>query len=79
MPNSYIVQPVYKALQVLRCLGDERRELALERDLLPRRSAEDHGLSLSPDPMRLRLRHTRPRHRSLPDWAARLGAWAIGP
>jgi IclR family acetate operon transcriptional repressor len=29
MPNSYIVQPVYKALQVLRCLGDERRELAL--------------------------------------------------
>ncbi len=29
MPNNYIVQPVYKALQVLRCLGDERRELAL--------------------------------------------------
>ena len=29
MPNSYIVQPVYKALQVLRVLGDERRELAL--------------------------------------------------
>jgi IclR family acetate operon transcriptional repressor len=29
MSNSYIVQPVYKALQVLRCLGDERRELAL--------------------------------------------------
>ena len=29
MTNSYIVQPVYKALQVLRCLGDERRELAL--------------------------------------------------
>ena len=29
MANSYIVQPVYKALQVLRCLGDERRELAL--------------------------------------------------
>jgi IclR family acetate operon transcriptional repressor len=29
VPNSYIVQPVYKALQVLRCLGDERRELAL--------------------------------------------------
>jgi len=29
MPNSYIVQPVYKALQVLRCLGEERRELAL--------------------------------------------------
>jgi IclR family acetate operon transcriptional repressor len=29
MPTSYIVQPVYKALQVLRCLGDERRELAL--------------------------------------------------
>jgi DNA-binding IclR family transcriptional regulator len=27
--NSYIVQPVYKALQVLRVLGDERRELAL--------------------------------------------------
>lgn len=27
--NNYIVQPVYKALQVLRCLGDERRELAL--------------------------------------------------
>jgi IclR family acetate operon transcriptional repressor len=29
MTNSYIVQPVYKALQVLRCLGEERRELAL--------------------------------------------------
>jgi IclR family acetate operon transcriptional repressor len=29
MNNSYIVQPVYKALQVLRCLGEERRELAL--------------------------------------------------
>ncbi len=29
MSNSYIVQPVYKALQVLRCLGEERRELAL--------------------------------------------------
>jgi IclR family acetate operon transcriptional repressor len=29
MSNSYIVQPVFKALQVLRCLGDERRELAL--------------------------------------------------
>jgi DNA-binding IclR family transcriptional regulator len=29
MSNNYIVQPVYKALQVLRCLGDERRELAL--------------------------------------------------
>jgi IclR family acetate operon transcriptional repressor len=29
MGNSYIVQPVYKALQVLRVLGDERRELAL--------------------------------------------------
>ena len=29
MSSSYIVQPVYKALQVLRCLGDERRELAL--------------------------------------------------
>jgi IclR family acetate operon transcriptional repressor len=29
MTNNYIVQPVYKALQVLRCLGDERRELAL--------------------------------------------------
>jgi IclR family KDG regulon transcriptional repressor len=27
--NKYIVQPVYKALQVLRVLGDERRELAL--------------------------------------------------
>lgn len=29
MTNPYIVQPVYKALQVLRCLGDERREMAL--------------------------------------------------
>jgi IclR family acetate operon transcriptional repressor len=29
MSNPYIVQPVYKALQVLRVLGDERRELAL--------------------------------------------------
>lgn len=29
MSNSYIVQPVYKALQVLRVLGDERRALAL--------------------------------------------------
>jgi IclR family acetate operon transcriptional repressor len=29
MTNRYIVQPVFKALQVLRCLGDERRELAL--------------------------------------------------
>ena len=29
MSNNYIVQPVYKALQVLRVLGDERRELAL--------------------------------------------------
>lgn len=29
MASNYIVQPVYKALQVLRCLGDERRELAL--------------------------------------------------
>src|SRR5215204_4339874 len=29
MSNNYIVQPVYKALQVLRCLGEERRELAL--------------------------------------------------
>lgn len=29
MSTNYIVQPVYKALQVLRCLGDERRELAL--------------------------------------------------
>jgi IclR family KDG regulon transcriptional repressor len=27
--SNYIVRPVYKALQVLRCLGDERRELAL--------------------------------------------------
>lgn len=29
MSNPYIVKPVYKALQVLRCLGDERRELSL--------------------------------------------------
>jgi IclR family transcriptional regulator, KDG regulon repressor len=29
MSNNYIVKPVYKALQVLRVLGDERRELAL--------------------------------------------------
>jgi IclR family KDG regulon transcriptional repressor len=29
MSNNYIVQPVYKALRVLRVLGDERRELAL--------------------------------------------------
>jgi IclR family acetate operon transcriptional repressor len=29
MANRYIVQPVYKALQVLRVLGDERRDLAL--------------------------------------------------
>jgi len=29
MTNSYIVQPVYKALRVLRCLREERRELAL--------------------------------------------------
>ncbi len=29
MPNDYIVKPVYKALQVLQCLGEERREMAL--------------------------------------------------
>ncbi len=29
MPNDYIVKPVYKALQVLLCLGEERREMAL--------------------------------------------------
>lgn len=29
MSEEYIVKPVYKALQVLRCLGEERRELAL--------------------------------------------------
>jgi DNA-binding IclR family transcriptional regulator len=29
MTNDYIVKPVYKALQVLQCLGDEQRELAL--------------------------------------------------
>jgi DNA-binding IclR family transcriptional regulator len=29
MTNDYIVKPVYKALQVLQCLGEEQRELAL--------------------------------------------------
>lgn len=29
MSDNYIVQPVYKALQVLLCLGEERRDLAL--------------------------------------------------
>lgn len=29
MSNDYIVKPVYKALQVLRCLGEERRELSM--------------------------------------------------
>lgn len=29
MSNDYIVKPVYKALQVLTCLGEERREMAL--------------------------------------------------
>ncbi|GAB4427261.1 MAG: IclR family transcriptional regulator [Chloroflexi bacterium OHK40] len=29
MTNDYIVKPVYKALQVLLCLGEERREMAL--------------------------------------------------
>lgn len=29
MANDYIVKPVYKALQVLQCLGEERREMAL--------------------------------------------------
>lgn len=29
MANDYIVKPVYKALQVLLCLGEERREMAL--------------------------------------------------
>jgi IclR family acetate operon transcriptional repressor len=29
MSNDYIVKPVYKALQVLQCLGEERREMAL--------------------------------------------------
>lgn len=29
MANDYIVKPVYKALQVLQCLGEERRAMAL--------------------------------------------------
>ncbi len=29
MSNDYIVKPVYKALQVLLCLGEERRELSM--------------------------------------------------
>lgn len=29
MADAYLVQPVFKALQVLRCLGEERRELTL--------------------------------------------------
>src|SRR6266511_1705249 len=29
MANDYTVKPVYKALQVLQCLGEEQRELAL--------------------------------------------------
>lgn len=29
MSSNYIVKPVYKALQVLRCLGEERRELSM--------------------------------------------------
>jgi IclR family acetate operon transcriptional repressor len=30
MSNDYIVKPVFKALQVLRCLGEERRELSMK-------------------------------------------------
>lgn len=29
MADAYLVQPVFKAMQVLRCLGEERRELTL--------------------------------------------------